>query len=77
MQTTRRHFIAGLAAAPSLMLPASYAFGAEPLKISHQFPGGSEKEGDFRHRLCDRFAKEASTSAATAPSRPTSIRVLR
>ena len=25
MQTTRRHFIAGLAAAPSLMLPASYA----------------------------------------------------
>ena len=58
MQTTRRHFIAGLAAAPSLMLPARYAFGAEPLKISHQFPGGSEKEGDFRHRLCDRFAKE-------------------
>jgi TRAP-type C4-dicarboxylate transport system substrate-binding protein len=58
MQTTRRHFIAGLAAAPTLMLPARYAFGAEPLKISHQFPGGSEKEGDFRHRLCDRFAKE-------------------
>ena len=58
MQTTRRHFIAGLAAAPTLMLPASHAFGAEPLKISHQFPGGSEKEGDFRHRLCDRFAKE-------------------
>ena len=73
MQTTRRHFIAGLAAAPTLMLPIRYAFGAEPLKISHQFPGGSEKEGDFRHRLCDRSPR-SSTSAATAPSRPTSIR---
>ena len=58
MKTNRRVFVAGLAAAPSLLLPTRYAFGAEPLKISHQFPGGSEKEGDFRHRLCDRFAKE-------------------
>ena len=58
MHTTRRHFLTGLAVAPSLLLPAHNAFGAEPLKISHQFPGGSEKEGDFRHRLCDRFAKE-------------------
>jgi TRAP-type transport system periplasmic protein len=58
MQTTRRTFIQGLGAAPSLLLPATYSFAAEPLKISHQFPGGSEKEGDFRHRLCERFAKE-------------------
>ena len=58
MDTTRRTLLTGLAAAPSLLLPAHYALAAEPLKISHQFPGGSEKEGDFRHRLCDRFAKE-------------------
>ena len=58
MDTIRRQLVAGLATAPSLLLPAHYAFGAEPLKISHQFPGGSETEGDFRHRLCDRFAKE-------------------
>jgi TRAP-type C4-dicarboxylate transport system substrate-binding protein len=29
-----------------------------PLKISHQFPGGSLTEGDFRDRLCRRFANE-------------------
>ena len=61
MNTTRRTLISvvsGLAAAPALMLPARFAFGAEPLKISHQFPGGSAAEGDFRHRLCARFAQE-------------------
>ena len=58
MNTTRRTFVGGLAAAPALMLPARFAFGAEPLKISHQFPGGSDTEGDFRHRLCARFAQE-------------------
>ena len=58
MDTTRRTLLTGLAAAPSLLVPAHYALAAEPLKISHQFPGGSEKEGDFRHRLCDRFARE-------------------
>jgi TRAP-type C4-dicarboxylate transport system substrate-binding protein len=28
------------------------------LKISHQFPGGSVTEGDFRDRLCRQFAAE-------------------
>lgn len=28
------------------------------LKISHQFPGGTIENGDFRDRLCRRFAKE-------------------
>ena len=36
----------------------SLALAAEPLKISHQFPSGTDKEGDFRDRLCNRFAKE-------------------
>jgi TRAP-type C4-dicarboxylate transport system substrate-binding protein len=58
MDTTRRTLLTGLAAAPSLLLPAHYALAAEPLKLSHQFPGGTEKEGDFRHRLSERFAKE-------------------
>jgi TRAP-type C4-dicarboxylate transport system substrate-binding protein len=58
MNTTRRTFVTGLAAAPSLMLPSRFAFGAEPLKISHQFPGGSDKDGDFRHRLSLKFAAE-------------------
>jgi TRAP-type C4-dicarboxylate transport system substrate-binding protein len=50
--------LGGLAAAPSLLVPAHYARAAEPLKISHQFPGGTETEGDFRHRLCLRFSQE-------------------
>lgn len=58
MNPTRRTFVTGLAAAPALMLPAHVALAAEPLKISHQFPGGSDKEGDFRHRLCAKFAQE-------------------
>jgi TRAP-type C4-dicarboxylate transport system substrate-binding protein len=28
------------------------------LKISHQFPGGTATDGDFRDRLCRRFASE-------------------
>lgn len=34
------------------------AQGAGTLKISHQFPGGTLTEGDFRDRLCRRFAQE-------------------
>jgi len=31
---------------------------ARALKISHQFPGGTITEGDFRDRLCHKFAAE-------------------
>jgi TRAP-type C4-dicarboxylate transport system substrate-binding protein len=31
---------------------------AKTLKISHQFPGGTIDEGDFRDRLCRKFALE-------------------
>ena len=60
MDKTRRTLLAGLAAAPALALTGRFAFAADPvtLKISHQFPGGSDKEGDFRDRLCRRFAQE-------------------
>jgi len=55
LNTTRRTL---LGAAPALLLPARFARAAEPLKISHQFPGGTDKESDFRHRLCVKFAQE-------------------
>ena len=60
MDKTRRTLLAGLAATPAMALTDRFAFAADPvtLKISHQFPGGSDKEGDFRDRLCRRFAQE-------------------
>jgi TRAP-type C4-dicarboxylate transport system substrate-binding protein len=48
--------LAALAASPLLSLPAWAQNTA--LKISHQFPGGTVKEGDFRDRLVRMFAEE-------------------
>jgi TRAP-type transport system periplasmic protein len=61
MKISRRQALAGLAGAPALL-----SFGrsglAQPtattLKISHQFPGGTIDQGDFRDRLCRIFARE-------------------
>jgi TRAP-type C4-dicarboxylate transport system substrate-binding protein len=50
---SRRGLIQGAAAAA--VLPAK-ALEARELKISHQFPGGTPTEGDFRDRLCQKFA---------------------
>jgi len=58
MDTTRRTLIAGLAATPAWFCTTPLARAAEPLKLSHQFPGGSDKESDFRHRLSVKFAQE-------------------
>ena len=52
---TRRAATAGLLASPALL---GRAQAAQSLKISHQFPGGTLEEGDFRDRLCRRFATE-------------------
>jgi len=52
----RRALLGALAATPFLSLP-SWA-QSTALKISHQFPGGSATEGDFRDRLCRLFAAE-------------------
>jgi len=67
MRSTRRHFMytaaaAGLAAA----VPGLRAQGAAQLKISHQFPGGTPTEGDFRDRLCRRFAAEVEKRTGAA-----------
>ena len=60
MNETRRNILKGLAATPALALSPNllWAQAAAELKISHQFPGGSATEGDFRDRLCRRFSAE-------------------
>ncbi len=58
MLITRRR-AAALLAAPAL-LPLRPARAATVLKISHQFPGGTAEQGDFRDRLVRRFAAEVT-----------------
>jgi len=59
MTPTRRNFVAATLAAPALL-----RFGLQPaqaattIKLSHQFPGGTIDEGDFRDRMCRMFAKQ-------------------
>ncbi|ACL61994.1 TRAP transporter substrate-binding protein DctP [Methylobacterium nodulans] len=65
MPLTRRSLMAAGLAAPAL-LSARGAQAATTLKLSHQFPGGSIDEGDFRDRMCRKFAlalKERSKGA--------------
>ncbi len=59
MNLSRRQIIhaAGGTALAGWMGP-SFAQTAGALKISHQFPSGTLTEGDFRDRLCRKFAAE-------------------
>jgi TRAP-type transport system periplasmic protein len=58
MTLNRRRMLLTALAAPAVI--ASTRLGsaapAVTLKISHQFPGGTASEGDFRDRLCQKFA---------------------
>src|SRR5262245_28234444 len=60
MTISRRSVLAGALTAPAIV--ASTRLGsaapAQTLKISHQFPGGTIDEGDFRDRMCRKFAAE-------------------
>ena len=57
MVVTRRAAASGLLAAPFILRSAaSRAADARVLKISHQFPGGTIDQGDFRDRMVRRFA---------------------
>jgi TRAP-type C4-dicarboxylate transport system substrate-binding protein len=59
MSVTRRLWLSatsGLALAGLFNTAQAQASGG--LKISHQFPGGTLTEGDFRDRLCRKFAAE-------------------
>jgi TRAP-type C4-dicarboxylate transport system substrate-binding protein len=58
MAMTRREWIGGMAAAGLAPWAGSAVAQAGTLKISHQFPGGTATEGDFRDRLCRRFAAD-------------------
>src|ERR1700704_6192391 len=58
MLISRRNMMAGALAAPALIASGRLASAVQTLKISHQFPGGTLEEGDFRDRLCRRFALE-------------------
>src|SRR5450631_413631 len=58
MSINRRSVIAGALAAPALISFSRLGSAAQTLKISHQFPGGTIDQGDFRDRLCRRFAAE-------------------
>jgi TRAP-type C4-dicarboxylate transport system substrate-binding protein len=60
MTITRRHVLASALAAPALLASTRLGSAAptQTLKISHQFPGGTIDEGDFRDRLCRKFAAE-------------------
>src|ERR1700761_2781955 len=56
---TRRHILAPTLAAPAILrFGIGTAQAATTLKISHQFPGGTIDKGDFRDRLCRKFAAE-------------------
>lgn len=53
---SRRTVLGAIASTP-LWMQSAWAQPAN-LKISHQFPGGSIAEGDFRDRLCRMFAAD-------------------
>ena len=57
ISTTRRTLLGALAASPLFSMIPAWA-QTTTLKISHQFPGGTLTEGDFRDRLCRMFAAE-------------------
>ena len=66
MAMTRREWLRAMAAAS--LGPAAVGTSAQAgtLKISHQFPGGTATEGDFRDRLCRRFAADIEKRSSGA-----------
>lgn len=56
---TRRTVVGALVASPAIIGASRLGRAAtRTLKISHQFPGGTLQEGDFRDRLTRRFAQD-------------------
>jgi TRAP-type C4-dicarboxylate transport system substrate-binding protein len=60
MQMTRRQALMAAVAMPAVLKFPRAAKAATSLKISHQFPGGTIEQGDFRDRLVRVFAREVS-----------------
>ena len=66
MTLTRRTVIQAAAASALPPVLTTRAFAAAELKISHQFPGGTLTDGDFRDRLCRRFASDVEKRTSGA-----------
>ncbi len=64
MLTTRRVVLTGALAAPAVFGARRARAAKTVLKISHQFPGGSAIEGDFRDRLVRKLAITAGQQTA-------------
>src|SRR6201995_1628485 len=58
MAITRRTVVQAFGGAMAAPFAAGALAQDGTLKISHQFPGGTLTEGDFRDRLCRRFAAD-------------------
>ncbi len=58
MPITRRATLGTVLTAPALLYARNARAATRTLKISHQFPGGTMEQGDFRDRLVRRFAAE-------------------
>ncbi len=57
MITTRRSLLGAALAAPAILAARTGRAAPRTLKISHQFPGGTTDQGDFRDRLVRKFAE--------------------
>jgi TRAP-type C4-dicarboxylate transport system substrate-binding protein len=67
MTLTRRQLLnAGAGLALGASLEGALAQTSGGLKISHQFPSGTLTEGDFRDRLCRKFATEIEKRSSGA-----------
>ncbi len=70
MAISRRALLGATAGASALLAAGNtsplWAQSSTALKISHQFPSGSLTEGDFRDRLCRKFAAEVEKRSAGA-----------
>ena len=70
MALNRRTLLQAASALPAAPLAgwlgSATAADAAGLKISHQFPGGTLTEGDFRDRLCRKFAAEVEKRSSGA-----------
>ena len=60
MTSTRRTVLGAALASPFLLRAGGARAAARTLKISHQFPGGTADQGDFRDRLVRKFADEVT-----------------
>jgi TRAP-type C4-dicarboxylate transport system substrate-binding protein len=58
----RRTILGSMLAAPVVLRTGSANAAVRTLKISHQFPGGTITEGDFRDRLSRIFARDVSAA---------------